>query len=423
MFWYSHHLFLVYLVLLCVHGAWAWLRKPSAYKYILPALTIYTIEKLLRGRNLRWKDRGESTWKYLKSIFILHPTPIKFAAQHRQSKALELHVQKQDGLKYLAGQYCFINVPSINRFEWHPFTLTSAPHEDDLKFHIAAVGDWTTELYDMFPKGWETEINPEIADWEETRLKISDNVDEDTKQKMEGIAASLIPRTSIYIDGPYGAPAQDFTKYKVSMLIGAGIGVTPFAAVLRDLLHLFSTWRDMRDPLEGLKEMSKGCVNLPTDFQLEKIHFHWSTRSQQSLSWFNEIMEDILKRDVNGMLQIHNWLTSAKMNRSTVTDLFDIAKEAANELGHDVVSGLKNEGEQRKHSTHTGSKSSIITKFARPDYKAEMRKLKEMYPGIKIGVFFCGPPVIRAQLEEACHELSGKRNSGETRFKLHAENF
>jgi respiratory burst oxidase len=420
-FWYTHHLFLVYLVVLCIHGAWAWLRKPSAYKYVLPSLVIYTIEKLLRGCNLRWMDRGESFCSWLKSVFVRRPAPVRHAAQHKQSKALELWVRKPEKMKYLAGQYCFIQVPSINKFEWHPFTLTSAPHEDCLKFHIAAVGDWTTELYNMFPKGWDSELNEAIVDWDETRLKISEDLDEATKQKMEGLADCLLPARSIYIDGPYGAPAQDFTKYKVSMLIGAGIGVTPFAAVLRDLLHLFSTWRDMRDPLQGLKEMSKGAAALPMDFQLEKIYFHWSTRSQKSLSWFSEIMEDILSRDESGMLQIFNWLTSAKMNSNTATDLFDIAKDAANERGDDVVSGLSKGMRTLSHGS--GHKSAVITKFARPDYRAEMIKLKEMYPGIKIGVFFCGPPVIRAQLEEACRELSGKRGSGETRFKLHAENF
>jgi len=35
--------------------------------------------------------------------------------------------------------------------EYHPFTLTSAPHEENLKLHIRAVGPWTIgirKLYD-----------------------------------------------------------------------------------------------------------------------------------------------------------------------------------------------------------------------------------------------------------------------------------
>merc|ERR1712072_1307475 len=58
-FWYAHHLFLVYLIVLCFHGAWAWLRKPSAYMYVCPFLAIYCVERMVRGHHLRWKLRGE----------------------------------------------------------------------------------------------------------------------------------------------------------------------------------------------------------------------------------------------------------------------------------------------------------------------------------------------------------------------------
>jgi hypothetical protein len=41
----------------------------------------------------------------------------------------------------------------------------------------------------------------------------------------------------LLIDGPYGAPAQDFYKFRVVLLIGAGIGLTPFASVMRECHH------------------------------------------------------------------------------------------------------------------------------------------------------------------------------------------
>lgn len=39
------------------------------------------------------------------------------------------------------------------------------------------------------------------------------------------------------VDGPYGAPAQDFRNYDVLLLVGLGIGATPFISILRDLLN------------------------------------------------------------------------------------------------------------------------------------------------------------------------------------------
>jgi predicted ferric reductase len=40
-------------------------------------------------------------------------------------------------------------VPSISRFEYHPFSITSAPHETNTSFHIRVLGDWTKKLHDL----------------------------------------------------------------------------------------------------------------------------------------------------------------------------------------------------------------------------------------------------------------------------------
>lgn len=41
----------------------------------------------------------------------------------------------------------------------------------------------------------------------------------------------------LLVDGPYGAPAQDFRNYDLLLLVGLGIGATPFISILRDLLN------------------------------------------------------------------------------------------------------------------------------------------------------------------------------------------
>lgn len=38
---------------------------------------------------------------------------------------------------------------------------------------------------------------------------------------------------AVFLDGPFGAPTQAWKEYEVVTLIGAGIGVTPMASVLR----------------------------------------------------------------------------------------------------------------------------------------------------------------------------------------------
>ena len=39
------------------------------------------------------------------------------------------------------------------------------------------------------------------------------------------------------MDGPFGEGHQDWCRYEVSVLVGGGIGVTPFASILKDIAH------------------------------------------------------------------------------------------------------------------------------------------------------------------------------------------
>jgi len=58
------------------------------------------------------------------------------------------------------------------------------------------------------------------------------------------------------IDGPFGSASEDFSKYEVVLLVGAGIGVTPFASILKSIWYR---------------------VNYPTQkrTKLRKVHFFW----------------------------------------------------------------------------------------------------------------------------------------------------
>lgn len=40
----------------------------------------------------------------------------------------------------------------------------------------------------------------------------------------------------LYLDGPFGEGHQEWTDYEVSVLVGGGIGVTPFTSILKDLV-------------------------------------------------------------------------------------------------------------------------------------------------------------------------------------------
>lgn len=60
---------------------------------------------------------------------------------------------------------------------------------------------------------------------------------------------SCISYPKIVIKGPYGAPAQDYKKYDVLLLIGLGIGATPMISILKDLLCHMK--RETMDPVSN----------------------------------------------------------------------------------------------------------------------------------------------------------------------------
>lgn len=48
---------------------------------------------------------------------------------------------------------------------------------------------------------------------------------------------SLSPQ--IYVDGPFGAPSSHIFRAQHAVLIGTGIGVTPFASILQSIMHKY----------------------------------------------------------------------------------------------------------------------------------------------------------------------------------------
>ena len=49
---------------------------------------------------------------------------------------------------------------------------------------------------------------------------------------------------TVFIDGPFGAPTAAYFRAQHAVLIGAGIGVTPFASILQSIMHRYQQARN-----------------------------------------------------------------------------------------------------------------------------------------------------------------------------------
>src|SRR6266850_1521759 len=124
----------------------------------------------------------------------------------------------------------FYNILTISLFQ---FTITSAPEDPYVSIHIRQVGDWTHGLGERVGAGPHVVSSLTKAAMtgsqkfpNPNQLGIRANFVE-----VDTTAGSRLPL--VRIDGPYGGLAEDVFNSEVAVLIGAGIGVTPFASILK----------------------------------------------------------------------------------------------------------------------------------------------------------------------------------------------
>ncbi|RXN26191.1 dual oxidase 1-like protein [Labeo rohita] len=92
----------------------------------------------------------------------------------------------------------------------------------------------------------------------------------------------------LYLDGPFGEGHQEWTDYEVSVLVGAGIGVTPFASILKDLVFKSS---------------------VKSKFNCKKVYFIWVTRTQRQFEWVSDIIREVEDLDAQELVSVHIYIT------------------------------------------------------------------------------------------------------------------
>jgi hypothetical protein len=139
------------------------------------------------------------------------------------------------------------------------------------------------------------------------------------------------------------------------VLIGAGIGVTPFASILESIVLRANGRAGQRGTLE-------------------KAHFFWVNRDRYSFEWFGALLAVLERIDGAGVLDVNIWMTGGKAGATSVA--LELAREVTHAAGdRDVFTGLRSK-------THVG----------RPEWGPILGAIAAQHAGQKVHVFFCGPP-------------------------------
>ena len=99
------------------------------------------------------------------------------------------------------------------------------------------------------------------------------------------------PLPRVRIDGPYGAPAEDVFDNEVAVLIGAGIGMSPFTPLRHPELTQSSSV-GVTPFASILKHIwyrqKKGNLG-----SLRRVEFFWVCRDAPSFGWFQSLLQQV----------------------------------------------------------------------------------------------------------------------------------
>lgn len=139
----------------------------------------------------------------------------------------------------------------------------------------------------------------------------------------------------IFIDGPHGAPSSHIFRAQHAVLIGTGIGVTPFASILQSIMHRY--WKARHTCPRCQYDWSSEIP--PTIMNLRKVDFFWINRDQRSFEWFVNLLSqlEIEQAELGGamerFLDMHMYITSALQKN----DMKAVSLQLALDLLHEKV--------------------------------------------------------------------------------------
>eukprot|EP00746_Dinoflagellata_sp_MGD_P125978 gnl/MRDRNA2_/MRDRNA2_60900_c0_seq1.p1 gnl/MRDRNA2_/MRDRNA2_60900_c0~~gnl/MRDRNA2_/MRDRNA2_60900_c0_seq1.p1 ORF type:complete len:829 (-),score=87.29 gnl/MRDRNA2_/MRDRNA2_60900_c0_seq1:59-2200(-) len=273
--------------------------------WTIPMMEIIGYPSLLAmGLPWLWRRANYKIFKYFHYVFLalvpavlLHATSgwyymlggvgfwlvdlaIRFITAVKPTKVLSLTAHDAEGgvteLRFEKvfqepGQYCFVNVPAISAFDWHPFSLSSSPFDGFAQMFIKNMGPgtFTDKLYKL------------------------------AKDHDEG--SSLV----LNVDGPYGS-SLDPRGYSAILLIAGGIGITPMHSTFRMLSQLAQR------------------QELPASLQL--VRLIWIGRSMEL---FAILLDSLAQLNLPGKFEVVLYLTNGERTQQQLTEKSSAAVQAS----------------------------------------------------------------------------------------------
>ncbi|XP_029909315.1 NADPH oxidase 5 [Myripristis murdjan] len=369
-FYWSHLSYVWVWSLLVVHCAnfWKW--------FVVPGL-LFILEKIV----------GIAV-SHMGGLYIVEVNLLP-------SKVTHLVIKRPQFFHFKPGDYIYINIPDIAKYEWHPFTISSAPEQSDtLWLHIRSMGQWTNRLFEYFRQPESPAVSPK---------RLATSLRNRRQLNKAQISAKMGENTrycniKCYVDGPYGTPTRQIFASEHAVLIGAGIGITPFASILQSIMYRYRR-RKQNCPNCNYS----WCENIKdSEMKLRKVDFIWINRDQKSFEWFVSLltkleMDQADEEPEGRFLEMHMYMTSA------------LSKNDMKAIGLQMALDLL--AKKEKRDSITGLRTR--TQPGRPEWGKVFQKVSEEKKG-KVHVFYCGSPALAKVIKAQCEHFG---------FNFYKENF
>lgn len=227
LFRYTHNIFLVLVPTAMWHGSNAWY-------FVLPSVIIWSVDRMWRFLQTAEEVQIMNIVAHKVSCWTDPKPDTPSVNVPEKITQVTFNWPGQERV-HSPGMYVLVNFPEVSTGEWHPFSLSSSPLDENATLHIKNMGPNTF-----------------------------------TGKLFESVGCKKL---SMSVEGPYG-PRVDLHHSASVLLVAGGIGITPMLSTLRCAVQ---------------------SANAGHTMALRRLHLLWSARSAEVFDLFQEEFRLVLE--------------------------------------------------------------------------------------------------------------------------------
>ncbi|PVU85902.1 hypothetical protein BB559_006764 [Furculomyces boomerangus] len=388
-FYYTHHLFLVVVVVLSIHV--------GGFSIWLATMILYAI------------DRSVRLFYYSKT-----PNPKTVVVKRWSKRICELQIPAELlnlSSPQFSGKFIHIQIPKISSLEWHPFDVSSTINDNYIAVYIANTGKWTNSLFELLfgsqtpketnspsPSNFSQE-NTDIVinNYVDTSLEIGFNTQNQSTENSESHSKSNTGSLSvpIKISYLYDSNMKNILENDTVLLVAGGTGISPMISIIKQVIRQSDTRNNSEKPVHKVSD----------------IILVWTCSEPEAFDLLEETLEEISSCEMSRNISIELYSTNSLVLLKKLEKNPSLHQTAGTESENNEFTRNQKQSNFEKYSNF------VKITVGRPNTKEIIKRIASQYGSNKrIGVTAAGPDSL---VESAYRDVNyinrvSTRNSSES---------